>query len=89
MSSKPTHQIIDTLTPDAIMARLNVSFHMIRYARTSGVFPANWFNDIDEMCREVGIECPRNIFNWKGSANNVGTARLDCKGPENTQGDAA
>ena len=80
MSKKPVHHIIDTLTPDAIMARLGVSFHMIRYARTSGVFPANWFNDIDGMCRDAGIECPRDLFNWRSSANDVGSADADYKG---------
>jgi len=79
MSNKPVHQIIETLTPDAIMARLGVSFHMIRYARTSGVFPASWYDDIEKMSRDAGIDCPRDLFNWK-SANNVGTASGVYKG---------
>lgn len=62
------------------MSRLGVSFHMIRYARTSGVFPASWYNDIDKMSRDAGIDCPRSLFNWKSAANNVGTASGDCKG---------
>lgn len=80
MSKKPVHQIIDALTPEAIMARLGVSFHMIRHARTSGMFPASWYDDIEKMSRKAGIDCPRSLFNWKTSANNVGTRSKECKG---------
>lgn len=82
MSRKPTHHIIDTLTPDAIMSRLGVSFHMIRYARSSGVFPASWYDEIDAMCLSVGIDCPRSAFNWKNSANNISSTSAltaDCQ----------
>jgi hypothetical protein len=65
MKKQHVINIIDTLTPDAIMQRLGVSFHMIRYARTSGAFPAGWYDHIESMCRDVGIECPREIFNWR------------------------
>lgn len=65
MDKKPLHHIVDTLTPEAIMARLDVSFHMIRYARSSGMFPANWYAEIRDMCASAGIDCPLCLFNWK------------------------
>lgn len=72
MKHKPVHHITNTLTPDAIMARLGVSFHMIRYARTTGTFPASWYRQIKDMCDEVGIPCPLSAFNWRHSANKIG-----------------
>jgi hypothetical protein len=81
MQKKLVHHIIDTLTPDAIMARLDVSFHMIRYARSSGVFPSGWYDDIDKMCRDAGLECPRNLFNWNSARRQArATSAADTRG---------
>lgn len=72
MNKKAVHHIIDTLTADAVMARLDVSFHMIRHARTTGLFPASWYGPLKSMSDEVGIPCPLSAFNWKSTANKVG-----------------
>lgn len=71
MNKKAVHHIIDTLTADAIMAKLDVSFHMIRYARTTGMFPASWYGPLQSMAVDVGIDCPLSAFNWKPTANEV------------------
>lgn len=80
MSKHAVHHIIDTLTPDAICADLGVSSHMIRHARTTGVFPSSWYDRIFEMCSAIGIPCPRSAFNWKRSANKVGSAIVEFQG---------
>ncbi|WP_145398566.1 hypothetical protein [Paracoccus sulfuroxidans] len=68
MNKPAVHQITDTLGADAICAALNVTSHSVRGARTSGVFPASWYDVLQSMCIEMGIPCPRNAFNWKGLA---------------------
>ena len=73
MSKKTVHHMIDTLTADAIMAKLGVSFHMIRYARTTGMFPASWYGPLKVMADDVGIPCPLSAFNWKSTANTIST----------------
>jgi len=80
MSKKAVHHIIDTLTAEAIMAELSVSFHMIRYARTTGMFPASWYAPLKAMADEVGIPCPLTAFNWKPTANKLSTGAVKLQG---------
>jgi hypothetical protein len=77
MNKPAVIHITDTLTAPAIMARLGVSSHMIRHARTTGVFPASWYAPVKAMADEVGIPCPLSAFNWKatGDALNNPTTR--------------
>ena len=37
----------------------------MRLVRERGVFPANWFPVIRDLCAENGIECPLYLFNFK------------------------
>lgn len=64
---KPSVIIIDALGADRIEARLGVTSHMIRYARSTGSFPASWYDTIERMCAEEGVRCPRSAFNWKAT----------------------
>jgi hypothetical protein len=80
MNKPAVHHIINTLTAETIMARLDVSFHMIRYARTTGLFPAGWYAPLKAMADEVGIPCPLSAFNWKSTAKDIGSGPADCKG---------
>ena len=56
--------ITDALDADEICKRLRVKPRSIRLARERGVFPARWFNTIEDMCAKEGISCPRSAFNW-------------------------
>lgn len=60
-------QITDALGIDVICRRLDVSASSVRAARTKGLFPALWFNEIETMCAEAGLQCPRDVFYWKVS----------------------
>lgn len=66
--------ITDALTADAICERLGVSSHSVRHARTEGRFPARWFDPLDAMCAEAGIECPRSAFHWIASDADAGAS---------------
>lgn len=68
MNKPAIHHITDTLGAEAICAALGVTPHSIRGARTTGQFPASWYDALQSMCIEVGIPCPRNAFNWKAAA---------------------
>lgn len=47
-----------------IEARLGVTKSAIANAASQGRFPARWYLVISEMCREEGVECPEDIFNF-------------------------
>jgi len=48
-----------------IASRLRVGTPAVSNAATAGVFPAHWFDIIEVMCVERGIECPRCLFSFK------------------------
>ena len=58
------HDLIKTLTPDAIMAELGVTESSIKEAARKGL-PARWFDGIDRLCEGKGIRTPREHFNWR------------------------
>lgn len=68
MNKPAIKNITRTLGDDAICAALGVTQHSVRGARSTGLFPASWYDALQSMCIEVGIPCPRNAFNWKASA---------------------
>lgn len=80
MSKQHVHHITDTLGADAICARLGVSPHSIRYARTDGSFPASWYGPLKTMCDDVGIPCPLTAFNWRVPAKELGDATTPVQG---------
>lgn len=57
---------IDAIGAEVIMARLGVSRSSVKEARR-GLFPANWFNEIDALARERGHVAARECFRWRGS----------------------
>lgn len=68
MSSKSTvHHIVQTLGRENIESRLGVSKYSLFAAKRDRLFPAAWFDVLDEMCRERGIECPRSAFRFRSS----------------------
>jgi hypothetical protein len=90
MNKHAVINITDTLTAPAIMARLGVSSHMIRHARTTGVFPASWYAPVKAMADDVGIPCPLSAFNWKatGEAPTKQTTRELVNGSQKNSGAA-
>lgn len=73
MNKSAVHNITDTLGSELICKTLDVGSHSIRHARNVGFFSASWFDGLEMLCREAGIPCPRNAFNWKPVAKNIGT----------------
>lgn len=86
MNKSAVHQIIDTLTPDAICSELGVNKHSIRYARTAGVFTASWYGPLSKMCVDNGIPCPQDAFNWKTSAKKNSNANRSIQGKVRNSG---
>ena len=68
MNKPAIHHITNTLGTDTICEVLGVSSHSVRNARTTGLFPASWYDTIQVLCIESGIPCPRNAFNWRAAA---------------------
>jgi hypothetical protein len=65
MSKEAVKKITAELGTEAIQEALDVSSHSVRAARTSGVFPASWYGPLLSLCRERGIDCPLEAFNWR------------------------
>lgn len=80
MNKHPVHHITDTLGVAALTARLGVSRHAIRYARTTRTFPPAWYAALKDMCEEVGIPCPISVFAWKDAAKKYGNNVADFQG---------
>lgn len=68
MNKPAVDTIIENLGPEAIRARLRVSQHAVRYAKSTGAFAASWFREISTMCAEAGVPCPMDAFNWRETA---------------------
>ena len=68
-----TNTIVKHLGSAAIEKACDVSEYSVRAAKRSGSFPASWFNAIDNLCRSAGIDCPRDIFNFKGCSDGATT----------------
>ena len=62
---KTCNEIIDKLTPDAMVSRLSLTKHSIARAKDRREMPASWFVVVDAMCIEKGIHCPRDFFSFK------------------------
>ena len=74
MNKQAVIHITDAFPVDDLCARLGVTPHSVRYARTVGVFPASWYAVLSDMCTTAGILCPRSAFNWKAPAQATGDA---------------
>ena len=73
MSIHPVILIIDTVGVDTMKRRLGIGEHAIRSARNLKLFPGIWFDELETMCREAGVPCPRDAFNWR---RGVGKSRI-------------
>lgn len=48
---------------------IDVKARSVRAARENGFFPSSWYAALDELCAEVGVDCPRSAFNFKTRAD--------------------
>jgi len=65
MVTSHVHKITDTLDRGTLCVRLGVKPRMIRKVREDRRFPARWYVVVRDMCREAGIACPMEAFNWQ------------------------
>lgn len=65
MNKPAVISITDAITSDRICKELGVTHHSVRYARTTGLFPASWYAPLLDLCGDAGVECPMSAFNWK------------------------
>lgn len=57
--------IVSNLGAESVAAVLGVSVHSVRKAVENRAFPASWYDVMDAICVDRGIECPRTLFNFK------------------------
>lgn len=68
--------LLERLGPDAvetIAQRLGVSPRTITN-KSARQFPAAWWQQISALAAERGVECPENIFTFRGPADAEGRA---------------
>ena len=87
-----TKHIADQLGQAKIALALGIGVTAVNNAIARGYFPATWYPIIRDMCRDGGVECSMDAFNFKSPSSDVsqpmascppkdvGTARADCKG---------
>lgn len=68
MNKPAVHQIVSALTPEVLQSMFKVGQHAIRFARTEGYFPGSWFGPLEPLCIAANVECPRDAFKWKATA---------------------
>ena len=92
MQSPTVIEIVNTVGPERIKEKVGVSHHAVRKAREVGKFAGNWYGPIRELCDEVGIICPLDVFNWKTPSEKSGPKVPACSpeqvGCENSTGQA-
>ena len=59
-----TPELIEKLTPAAIMSELGVSMSSVKEAKRNG-FPASWFDPLERLGKREGVPVPRELFNWR------------------------
>ena len=58
-------KITDALGRDAIASAVGVKSTAVITQASSGTFPAAWFDAVEKMAGEAGVECPRSVFRFK------------------------
>ena len=65
MSQNHVNKILEVVTPEILGDRLGMSDRSIEHAKYVGYFSGLWFDEVERLCIEHGIPCPRAAFNWK------------------------
>ena len=66
MLGMTTHaEIIKCLGASRIAEAIGVAENAVSMAKGRKKFPPSWYDVLDAMCAERGIDCPRELFNFK------------------------
>lgn len=65
LAMETTRSIIDALGRRQFLMRSGLSKQALIRPFAENQFPANWFQILDEMCAERGIDCPRDLFAFR------------------------
>lgn len=57
--------ICDAIGRTRLQAALGVGKTAISNAVVENRFPSSWFDVVDRLCREDGIDCPREFFAFR------------------------
>lgn len=57
--------IVARLGRKRIAERGDVTVQAVGNAVLSGLFPAHWYDFMENLCAEEGVECPRGAFKWQ------------------------
>lgn len=58
--------LLDELTHEAVAAAIpGIKRGTIRTHCSLGVIPSSWFDGIEQLCAQKGIQCDRSLFSFK------------------------
>ena len=57
--------IVEQVGRDAIIKRVGVTSPAITNAINEDMFPAAWFEEMESLCAEDGVICPRSLFAFR------------------------
>ena len=60
-----TTQLAEALGRKRMAQALGVGLTAVSNAVVSGQFPAAWFDTLEAMAQERGVECPRHLFGFR------------------------
>ncbi|WP_111732222.1 hypothetical protein [Roseovarius amoyensis] len=77
-------EMCDALGRKAMAARLGVSKAAISNACSDNIFSAGWYGVLADMCGEIGIDCPLDLFNFRAPvADSTHEAERSASSPTN------
>ena len=91
MSDKTSsaEQVAERLGRAKIGSAVGVGLTAVSNAVVAGLFPASWYDDMDRLGRDTGVEVPRSVFRWshkRASIKSKSTKRGNASPPR--QGDS-
>ena len=60
-----TSDFADALGRRVMAQTLGVRPTAISNAVVGGVFPAAWYDPLEKLAQERGVDCPRHLFAWR------------------------
>ncbi|WP_370281542.1 hypothetical protein [Pseudooceanicola sp.] len=57
-------EICDTVGRKVVAHRMNVGAAAVSNAVSDGIFPARWYREMNNLCREHGLLCSDELFNF-------------------------
>ena len=65
MAHDELRQFIDDIGIDVFCRRLGIPYQTIASIRARGHFPATWWLAMDQLCEELGMNCPTKFFAFR------------------------